>query len=68
MGVRLADGRHAYADHADPIVAVMRRINRAISFGQPRRPDDDAAVAAWLDQHETDAASCLAGACGHTVA
>lgn len=56
--VRLPDGRHVIAPAADQgntgIIRVMRRINRAImkNPGQrfPGKPEDYAAVAAWLEK------------------
>lgn len=68
VGVKLPDGRRAYADHADPIVTVMRRINRHVADSRvPRRPEDDATVAAWLDAHAEQVEACLADRCGHTT-
>lgn len=67
VGATLSDGRHAYASHDDPIVLVMRRINRALQMGRPRSDKDDAEVAAWLYAHAEQVSRCLAGSCGHTT-
>jgi hypothetical protein len=67
VGVTLPDGRHAYANHDDPIVKIMRRINRSVADPKiPVRPGDYVAVAAWLGRNAEQAAACEAGECGHT--
>lgn len=63
VAVKLPDGRHAFADHRDPIVKVMRRIHKRA----PREgaPDDIQTIAAWLDTHTAESAACQHGTCGH---
>ena len=53
--VRLPDGRIACADYRQPIVVVMRKINRQRSQCRPVGSALLDEVAAWLDEHPEQA-------------
>jgi hypothetical protein len=63
----LPDEREVIADYREPVAAHIHAIHRARAAAAPPRPDDLAAVAAWLDQNVEQAAACGRGECGHDV-
>jgi hypothetical protein len=65
--VSLPDGRVVIADYREPIVGNIHALNRARALDAPPRPDDLAAVAAWLDANVEQVAACGRGDCGHDV-
>ena len=50
VAVRLPDGRRAVADYRDPIVTVMRRVNKRLMAGQRGTDEDYRLIGAWLDR------------------
>lgn len=63
--IALPDGRTAAADHRDPIVGRMRRVNRDRLRSREPDPRDLAAVTAWLEANLAESADCAAGRCAH---
>ena len=49
--VALPGDRLACADYREPVVKIMRRINRATAEGDPPAQRDLDEVSAWLDDH-----------------
>lgn len=66
VGVRLPDGRMAWADHDENVVTAMRKVNRNLANGKPPADADLAEVARWLDQNAPQSEACRAGQCDHT--
>jgi hypothetical protein len=63
--VLLPGGQLAAADHRDPIVREMRRINHARMDQAEPDPADIEAVTAWLVANLQQSADCALGTCGH---
>jgi hypothetical protein len=59
VGVHLQDGRNIFADHRQPIVREMRKINKAIGLGKPLPLDapEYLAVIDWAGENPGE--TCL---------
>jgi len=67
LSVSLDDERVAVADFRDPITRHFHAIYRARQLEQPPPASDLAAVIAWLDRNEAQAALCASGECDHAA-
>jgi hypothetical protein len=69
--IRLPGDRIACADYRDPVAQAMHKVNRALSECRPPDPAHYETVAAWLDSHAEQSATCYGGLgrgalpCGH---